>query len=144
MATIRFYELTPVPWLVNRRDLKAMLLELFEIERQPVQDLNVIFCDDDFLLSINKEFLQHDEFTDIITFDLSETTEVRGEIYISIPRILENASLNNVKKHEELNRVIFHGCLHLCGYKDKLKNDRSLMRKKEDEYLKLYSSRSST
>ena len=144
MATVRFYELTPVPWLVNRRDLKAMMLDLFDIERQPIHDLNVIFCDDEFLLSINKEFLQHDEFTDIITFDLSETAEVKGEIYISIPRIMENASLNNVKRSEELNRVIFHGCLHLCGYKDKLKNDQSLMRKKEEEYLKLYSSRSST
>ena len=144
MATVRLYELTPVPWLVNRKDLKSAVLELFDIEQQPIHDLNIIFCDDEFLLSINKEFLQHDDFTDIITFDLSETHEVKGEIYISIPRILENASLQNVLKTEELQRVIFHGCLHLCGYKDKLKNDLSLMRKKEEEYLKRYSSRSST
>ena len=144
MATVRLYELTPVPWLINRKDLKSAMLELFDLEKQPIQDLNVIFCDDEFLLSINKEFLQHDDFTDIITFDLSETQEVKGEIYISIPRILENAILQQVPKTEELQRVIFHGCLHLCGYKDKLKNDQSLMRKKEEEYLKRYSSRSST
>jgi probable rRNA maturation factor len=144
MATVRLYELTPVPWLVNRKDLKSAVLELFDIEKQPIHDLNIIFCDDEFLLSINKEFLQHDDFTDIITFDLSETQEVKGEIYISIPRILENAISQNVPKTEELQRVIFHGCLHLCGYKDKLKNDLSLMRKKEEEYLKRYSSRSST
>jgi len=144
MATVRLYELTPVPWLVNRKDLKSAVLELFDIEQQSIHDLNIIFCDDEFLLTINKEFLQHDDFTDIITFDLSETQEVKGEIYISIPRILENAISQNVPKTEELQRVIFHGCLHLCGYKDKLKNDLSLMRKKEEEYLKRYSSRSST
>jgi len=144
MATVRLYELTPVPWLVNRKDLKSAVLELFDIEQQSIHDLNIIFCDDEFLLTINKEFLQHDDFTDIITFDLSETEEVKGEIYISIPRILENAVWQNVHKTEELQRVIFHGCLHLCGYKDKLKNDLSLMRKKEEEYLKRYSSRSST
>jgi probable rRNA maturation factor len=144
MATVRLYELTPVPWLSNRKDLKSAVLELFDIERQPIQDLNIIFCDDEFLLGINKEFLHHDDFTDIITFDLSETEEVKGEIYISIPRILENASIQEVPRTEELQRVIFHGCLHLCGYKDKLKNDQSLMRKKEEEYLKRYSSRSST
>jgi probable rRNA maturation factor len=144
MATVRLFELTPVPWLIQRRDLKSAVLELFDMEKQPIQDLNIIFCDDEFLLSINKEFLQHDDFTDIITFDLSETQEVKGEIYISIPRILENAILQKVPRTEELQRVIFHGCLHLCGYKDKLKNDQSLMRKKEEEYLKRYSSRSST
>ena len=144
MATVRLYELTPVPWLTNRKDLKSALLELFDIERQPILDLNIIFCDDEFLLSINKEFLQHDDFTDIITFDLSETAEVKGEIYISVPRILENANIHGVPRIEELQRVIFHGCLHLCGYKDKLKNDQPLMRRKEEEYLKRYSSRSST
>jgi len=144
MATVRLYELTPVPWLIQRRDLKSAVLELFDMEKQPIQDLNIIFCDDEFLLSINKKLLQHNDFTEIITFDLSETQEVKGEIYISIPRILENAILQKVPRTEELQRVIFHGCLHLCGYKDKLKNDQSLMRKKEEEYLKRYSSRSST
>ncbi len=144
MATVRLYELVPVPWLMNRRLLKGLVLELFKREKKAIQDLNIIFCDDDFLLSINQEFLQHNDFTDIITFDLSETDEVKGEIYISIPRILENAKKLKVNKTSELHRVIFHGCLHLCGYKDKLKKDRELMRKKEEEYLNRYFSRSST
>ena len=144
MATVRLYELVPVPWLVNRKALKAMVLELFKREKQKIQDLNIIFCDDEFLLGINQEFLQHNDYTDIITFDLSDTEEARGEIYISIPRILENAGKNEVSKANELHRVIFHGCLHLCGYKDKLKNEQELMRKKEEEYLKRYFSRSST
>lgn len=144
MATVRLYELVPVPWLINRKRLKTMVLEIFRLESQEIQDLNIILCDDKFLLGINREFLQHDDFTDIITFDLSDTVEVKGEIYISVPRVLDNAILHNVSRTEELHRVIFHGCLHLCGYKDKLKNDTSMMRQKEEEYLKHYASRSST
>jgi probable rRNA maturation factor len=144
MAVVRLYELVSVPWLVNRKDLKAMVLDIFRMESQEIQDLNIIFCDDEFLLGINKEFLQHDDFTDIITFNLSESKAVKGEIYISVPRVLENAILQNVHRADELHRVIFHGCLHLCGYKDKLKNDTALMREKEEEYLKRYASRSST
>lgn len=144
MASIRLYELVPVPWLVGRRVLKEMILELFAWEKTPVRDLNVVFCDDAFLLKINLEFLQHDDYTDIITFNLSETNEVEGEMYISIPRILENARLLGNRKTDELHRVLFHGCLHLCGYKDKLKSEKDLMRAKEEEYLKRYSSRGST
>jgi len=141
---VKIYELVTVPWLVNRRELKAMILELFKLEKKSISDLNVIFCDDAFLLTINQEFLQHDDYTDIITFELSESDETNGEIYISIPRIIENAVNHEVSKVEELHRVIFHGCLHLCGYNDKLKNEKDTMRKKEEEYLKRYSSRSST
>jgi rRNA maturation RNase YbeY len=144
MAVVRIYELVPVPWLVNRRELKRIVLELFTREKRVIKDLNFIFCDDDFLLGINQEFLQHNDFTDIITFDLSETSEVKGEIYISIPRILENAMKLEVNRENELHRVIFHGCLHLCGYKDKLKKDMELMRNKEEEYLNRYFSKSST
>ncbi len=144
MAAVRFYELVPVPWLINRRDLKAMVLELFALENTPVHDMNIIFCDDEFLLGINREFLQHDDFTDIITFDLSDSEAVMGEIYISIPRIIENSQLHKVNRIDELHRVIFHGCLHLCGFKDKLNNDKAAMREKEEEYLKRYALRSST
>jgi probable rRNA maturation factor len=144
MAAVRLYELVPVPWLEKRRELKSMLLDLFKREKRYLHDLNIIFCDDEFLLGINQEFLQHNDFTDIITFDLSDSTEIKGEIYISIPRILENASKLQVDRASEIHRVIFHGCLHLCGYKDKLKKDKDLMSKKEEEYLKRYASRSST
>ena len=144
MAAIRLYELVPVPWLVKRRVLKTMILDLFNREKRSLLDLNIIFCDDDFLLGINREFLQHNDFTDIITFDLSDSEEIKGEIYISIPRVIENATNLQVDRLSEIHRVIFHGCLHLCGYKDKLKKDKDLMRKKEEEYLKGYASRSST
>jgi probable rRNA maturation factor len=144
MAAVRLYELVPVPWLVKRRVLKSMLLDLFKKEKRNLHDLNIIFCDDDFLLGINREFLQHNDFTDIITFDLSDSEEIKGEIYISIPRVIENATNLQLDKLSEIHRVIFHGCLHLCGYNDKLKKDKDLMRKKEEEYLKGYASRSST
>jgi rRNA maturation RNase YbeY len=144
MAAVRLYELVPVPWLVKRRVLKTMILDLFNREKRSLLDLNIIFCDDDFLLGINREFLQHNDFTDIITFDLSDSEEIKGEIYISIPRVIENATNLQADRLSEIHRVIFHGCLHLCGYKDKLKKDKDLMRKKEEEYLKGYASRSST
>jgi ssRNA-specific RNase YbeY (16S rRNA maturation enzyme) len=98
MAIVRLYELVPVPWLINRKGLKAMVLEIFRMESQEIQDLNIIFCDDEFLLGINKEFLEHDDFTDIITFNLSETAAVKGEIYISVPRVLENSLHQNVPR----------------------------------------------
>ena len=144
MAAVRIYELVPVPWLVKRRELKTMILDLFTREKRNLFDLNIIFCEDEFLLGINQEFLQHNDFTDIITFDLSDSNEIKGEIYISIPRVLENATKLHVDRESEIHRVIFHGCLHLCGYKDKLKKDKDLMGKKEEEYLKRYASRSST
>ena len=103
---VKIYELVTIPWLINRKGLKAMILELFELENKRISDLNIIFCDDAFLLSINQEFLQHDDYTDIITFELSESDETNGEIYISIPRILENAT-----SHEVANRRITPGNL---------------------------------
>ncbi len=144
MATVRFHELVPVPWLINRSLLKQMVLELFRSENKKIHELHIVFCDDDFLLSINQEFLQHNDLTDIITFELSDTNVTDGEIYISVPRVVENAVLNRVHRTEELQRVLFHGCLHLCGYKDKLKKDIKAMRVKEAEYLKRYQTRRST
>ncbi len=121
-----------------------MVLELFRRENKKIHELHIVFCDDDFLLSINQEFLQHNDLTDIITFELSDTNVTDGEIYISVPRVVENAVLNRVHRTEELQRVLFHGCLHLCGYKDKLKKDIKAMRVKEAEYLKRYQTRRST
>lgn len=144
MATVRFHELVPVSWLINRSLLKQMVLELFRRENKKIHELHIVFCDDDFLLSINQEFLQHNDLTDIITFELSDTNVTDGEIYISVPRVVENAVLNRVHRTEELQRVLFHGCLHLCGYKDKLKKDIKAMRVKEAEYLKRYQTRRST
>jgi rRNA maturation RNase YbeY len=89
-------------------------------------------------LEINQKYLEHDFYTDIITFDLSETGAVRGEIYISIDRVRENARKLGVSFKSELHRVIFHGMLHLCGYNDKTKAEKEKIRAKEDQYLNKY------
>ncbi|MVZ65687.1 rRNA maturation RNase YbeY [Sphingobacterium sp. DK4209] len=102
-----------------------------------VAELNFIFCSDEYLLSINKQYLDHDTYTDIVTFDSSEDeTVIAGDIFISIERIRENAAKFGVADRDELHRVIIHGVLHLCGYYDKKKEDKTLMTQKEDQYLK--------
>jgi probable rRNA maturation factor len=126
--------------LPNRTRLKLFIPNIFRLESaRQLAELNYVFCTDEYLLQVNREFLQHDDYTDIITFDLSSTGgAVQGEIYISIDRVRDNASINGTKIYEELHRVIFHGALHLCGYKDKKASDIKLMRAKEDYYLDKY------
>ncbi|QWX83638.1 rRNA maturation RNase YbeY [Cellulophaga sp. HaHaR_3_176] len=101
-------------------------------------NLSYVFCSDDYLLNINQEYLNHDTFTDIITFDYCEGNEISGDIFISIDRVKENAAEYNVDFNEELHRVMSHGVLHLIGYKDKSDEDASLMRSKEEEKIKLF------
>jgi len=123
--------------------MKLVLLDLFKKEKIKLESLHVIFCSDGYLHGMNRQFLNHDTYTDIITFNLSESRDsVIGELYISVDRVKDNASSLSQRREEELRRVIFHGCLHLCGYKDKLKKDRVLMRQKEEEYLRVYLKRS--
>lgn len=124
--------------LKNRNKLKAFINSIFKKEGKSLNSLDYIFCSDDYLLKINQDFLKHDYFTDIITFDLSESAAVTGEIYISVDRVRDNAAKNNTSFSNELNRVIFHGALHLCGFKDKKPADKSLMTQKEDYYLSSY------
>lgn len=126
--------------LRNRTALKLFLAKLCKREGRSIESLQYIFCSDAYLLPINQQFLQHDEYTDIITFDLSPNTEspMEGEIYISIDRVRENAKVFRTTLNRELHRVIFHGALHLCGYKDKTKADQVEMRRMEDLYLKRY------
>lgn len=112
---------------------------LFEKEGIPLKRINYIFCDDEFLLGINQCFLKHDVYTDIITFDLSEeNSAITGEVYISIDRIKENAKFFRTATKEELLRVIIHGALHLCGYNDKKKAEKELMRNMENEFIALF------
>ena len=126
--------------LKNRKPLKQFIATLFKKEKIQLQSLNYVFCSDEQLLSINKQYLNHDYYTDIITFDLSENkNSVIGDIYISYDRVKDNAKTQKTTIKNELHRVIFHGALHLCGYKDKTKNDIKLMREKEEAYLTLYS-----
>lgn len=124
--------------------MRSLLTELFRKERTPVDSIHFIFMSDEDLLELNRQYLKHDFYTDIITFDLSDSqsSPKKGEIYISIDRVSDNARDLSVTREEELRRVMIHGCLHLCGYKDKLKADKEAMRGREDHYLRQYSKRS--
>ena len=125
--------------LSDRTLLKSFINQLFKAEKRKLEDLQYIFCTDRYLLTINRQFLQHDFYTDIISFDLSEKGQaVKGEIYISIDRVRENAVQFKSSFKRELHRVLFHGALHLCGYKDKTLQEQQLMRKMEEKYLLLY------
>jgi probable rRNA maturation factor len=106
-------------------------------EKKKPGTISIVLCSDDFLIDMNKQFLQHDFFTDIITFDYSEGTTVSGELYISIDRVNDNALKFKVSPGNELRRVIIHGVLHLCGYSDKNKKDQEKMRSKENEKLEM-------
>ena len=107
-------------------------------ENKSEGEINYIFCDDDYLVEINQQYLNHDTLTDIISFDYSLGNEIHGDIYISIERVRENAEEFKVSFEEELKLVMIHGILHYCGYKDKLESDELLMRSKEDEKIKLF------
>lgn len=124
--------------LIDKKGLKQFISFLFKRENVSLHHLSYVFCSDDFLLNINQQHLQHDFYTDIITFDLSESNAVNGEVYISIDRVKENALNLNAAFDIEFLRVLFHGALHLCGYKDKAKTQQTVMRKKEEEYIELY------
>jgi rRNA maturation RNase YbeY len=100
-------------------------------------DVSVVFCSDTYLLELNKRHLQHDFFTDIITFDYSEGDRVAGDLFVSVDRVYENADAYNVSRETELNRVSVHGILHLLGYKDKTPQEVAVMREKENEALAL-------
>lgn len=125
--------------LKNKRILKDWLILIISSENYKIRDLNYIFCSDNYLHQINLEHLNHDTFTDIITFDNSErANEVEGDIFISVERVKENAQLNKVGFQTELNRVLAHGIYHLMGYKDKTKKDATLMREAEDRAIELF------
>jgi rRNA maturation RNase YbeY len=116
----------------NRRD---WILSIVAGEGKSIHELQYVFCTDDFLHKLNVDFLSHDTLTDIITFDYTSGDIVAGEIYISIDRVVDNAKDLNVAFEDELDRVLIHGILHLCGYLDKSEDEKNLMRAKEDYCL---------
>jgi rRNA maturation RNase YbeY len=117
---------------------KAWLNEVAKQEGKKILELSYVFCSDDYLLQINKEYLHHDTLTDIVTFDNSEDPKkIEGDIFISIDRVKENGEKLGTSA-TELERVMVHGLLHLLGYKDKKKEDKALMTEKEDFYIKQY------
>ncbi len=139
MSNIRFHFPLGGFSLPERSSLKSFIKEIFKKEKKKLDDLQYIFCSDNYLLRINQQHLHHDFYTDIITFGLSESGQaVNAEIYISVERVKDNSKNFNASFKRELHRVMFHGVLHLCGYKDKSKKEKQLIREKEDMYLTLY------
>ena len=125
--------------LKNTTKLKQFIESVFKKELQSLDSINYIFCSDKAILKINKKYLNHDFYTDVITFDLSSNNKaISAEVYISIERIRDNAKKLGLTIKSELHRVLFHAALHLCGYKDKKKKDQEIMRIKENELLAKY------
>lgn len=133
---ISFYSENTDFELSNEAETREWLLKAVAAEKHTLQELSIIFCDDEYLQEMNQEYLEHEELTDIITFQYHEEgQEVHGDLFISIERVRENAELFKVTFEHELNRVMVHGTLHLMGYKDKTPADKSLMTEKENHYL---------
>ncbi|GAA5091623.1 rRNA maturation RNase YbeY [Chryseobacterium ginsengisoli] len=130
-----FYE--NLPESVNT-DYTKWLEDIILSEGKKLGEINYIFCDDEYLLKVNQDYLQHDYYTDIITFDYVKGKTISGEIFVSLQRISDNASTLSKEYEEELRRVLAHGILHLSGYKDKTEDEEMMMRNKEDHYLAKY------
>ena len=124
--------------LENETIYSDWISNVISSEMRSEGEINYIFCDDDYLVEINQQYLDHDTLTDIISFDYSIGKELHGDVYISIERVRENAVDFKVPFEEELKRVLIHGVLHYCGYKDKSEEDEKLMRQKEEEKMKMF------
>ena len=136
MSTIAFFfeEIDPVR--LNKKLLRESVRFIIQHEEKYAGDISVIFCSDQYLLKINEQYLNHDYYTDIVTFDYVENSVISGDLFISVDRVTENSKQMNVDFQEELHRVVFHGILHLLGYKDKTDAEKLLMRRKEEFYLR--------
>jgi rRNA maturation RNase YbeY len=117
--------------------LKKWIANTIASEGFQLGDISYVFCDDAYLLKLNQDYLNHDTLTDIISFDYRMNKEINGEIYISVERVAENAKDFSIDFYTELHRVMIHGILHFCGFKDKTQSEEQKMRKREDEALKL-------
>lgn len=123
--------------LVNSESAGDWLRRVIAMENKPLKSLSIVFCSDEYLYRLNSEYLQHNTYTDVITFPYSEGEEVEGDIFISVDRVRENALAFQSTFEVELFRVMVHGVLHLCGYRDKEEGEQKTMREKENEYLRL-------
>lgn len=124
--------------LQDEPSYQQWLSNVITSENKSEGEINYIFCDDEYLLEINQQYLDHDTLTDIISFDYSVGNELHGDIFISVERVAENAVDFGVLFDDELRRVMAHGVLHYCGYKDKSADDEALMRDKENEKMKMF------
>lgn len=137
MEIINFYSENSFE-LENISGHEKWLKEVISSEGKKTGEISFIFCDDEYLLEINQEYLDHDTYTDIISFDNSVGNILNGDIFISTERVAENAEVFEVTFEEELKRVLVHGVLHFCGFKDKTSEEKSLMRSKEEEKIKMF------
>lgn len=136
---VSFHYIDAKFYFEKREKLKDFILQLFKREGKKVESINYIFCKDEYLLTLNVEYLNHDTYTDIITFFYSEKDQpITSDVYISIERVRENAEKFGTSFKNELMRVVFHGALHLCGYKDKTEGQKAEMRKMEELYLSIF------
>ncbi|TNE56141.1 MAG: rRNA maturation RNase YbeY [Bacteroidetes bacterium] len=135
MISFVFEDISPIRGL-KKKVFKEFVVEMIHEEGFQSGDLSFVFCSDEFLLDVNRKYLNHDYYTDIITFDYSEKQVVSGDMMISVDRTKENAFDEGVDQMTELSRVMIHGVLHLCGYKDKSDLEEKEMRSKENHYLK--------
>jgi rRNA maturation RNase YbeY len=130
-----------LPDFVSKKELKTVVKELVFLEGKELKDLSLVFTDDEYLLEVNKQYLDHDYYTDVITFDYSSFPVVSGDVMISLDRVKDNAEMMKQTFQNEFYRVVFHGLLHLCGYKDKSNDEALVMREREDYYLNVFVSR---
>ena len=138
-SKVNFFFSGSKPTIGDRLRLKKFIISVFRQEKTPLESIGFIFTNDEFLYQMNKEYLAHDYYTDIVTFELSAKTDPKiSEVYISCDRVKENAQIHRSSFKEELHRVMLHGVLHLCGYTDKTKRQSLLMRKRENYYLSKY------
>lgn len=124
--------------LGNEAAFESWISRVILSEEKKEGEINFIFCDDEYLHKLNVEYLEHDTLTDVISFDYSVGNEIHGDVYISTERVADNAMDFKVTFEEEIKRVIIHGILHYCGYKDKSDTDEALMRSKEEEKIKMF------
>ena len=123
---------------IDFETIKKWVGTTIESEDKIGGDINFIFCSNNYLLEINREYLKHDYFTDIITFDYSDEETISGDVFISTETVMQNAKEYNQTFDKELNRICIHGILHLLGYKDKSADEKTTMTQKEDQYLRLF------
>jgi rRNA maturation RNase YbeY len=139
MQEILFFDYDRTPNLKNKRKLRSYLSKLFLKEKINIISVYYIFCSDNHIIRINNDFLKHNYYTDVISFNLADSEdEIQGEIYISVDRVRDNSMKEGVSYKEELHRVIFHGSLHLCGYDDRKEEDITKMRTVENRHIKKY------
>lgn len=135
---IEFFTEDVILPVFDQLSISNWLTQVCDSEDKVLNEVNIIFCSDEYLLKMNIDHLEHDYYTDIITFDYCFDNQIIGDLFISVDRVSDNANSNNVLLFNELSRVMVHGVLHLCGFKDKSPEEATLMRSKENHYLSLY------